>query len=37
LCVQTSDASHATVAVPVTLNVTGGNPDLIFADGFETP
>jgi len=37
LCVQTSDASHATVAVPVTLNVTGGSPDLIFADGFETP
>jgi hypothetical protein len=34
LCVGTSDASHATVAVPITLDV--GNPDLIFADGFET-
>jgi hypothetical protein len=37
LCVQTSDASHATVAVPVTLDVDGSDPDLIFTDGFETP
>ena len=37
LCVQTSDASHAMLAVPVTLNVSGNDPDLIFADGFDTP
>ncbi|WP_331652066.1 hypothetical protein [Dokdonella sp.] len=37
LCVQTSDASHATVAVPVTLDVAGSGLDLIFSDGFDTP
>ena len=37
LCVQTSDASNAMLAVPVTLNVSGSDPDLIFADGFDTP
>ena len=34
VCLATSDASHATVAIPVTLDV--GSADLIFADGFET-
>jgi hypothetical protein len=35
LCVHTSDATHALVAVPITLNITA--PDLIFIDGFENP
>jgi hypothetical protein len=35
LCVHTSDATHALVAVPVTLTVSA--PDLIFIDGFENP
>jgi hypothetical protein len=33
--VHTSDATHALVAVPVTLTVSA--PDLIFIDGFENP
>ncbi|HEU4663343.1 MAG TPA: hypothetical protein VFS55_04870, partial [Dokdonella sp.] len=37
VCVQTSDASQATIAVPVTLDVEGDDPDLIFSDGFDTP
>jgi hypothetical protein len=35
LCVHTSDATHALVAVPVTLTVSA--PDVIFLDGFENP
>jgi hypothetical protein len=35
LCVHTSDATHALVALPVTLTVAA--PDLIFIDGFENP
>jgi hypothetical protein len=37
LCVHTSDAAHALVVVPVTLTVSGADPDLIFNDGFENP
>jgi hypothetical protein len=36
ICVHTSDAAHALIAVPVTLNV-GADPDMIFANGFDAP
>jgi hypothetical protein len=37
VCVNTNDLTQRHAAVPVTFNVTGGPPDLIFADGFDGP
>jgi FG-GAP repeat protein len=35
LCVSTSDPAQAFVPVPVTLTVSGVNPDVIFVEGFD--
>jgi hypothetical protein len=37
LCVSTSDPAQAFVPVAITLSVTGTNPDVIFANGFDAP
>jgi len=37
LCVTTSDLNQALVPVSVTLTVSGSDPDVIFADGFDSP
>lgn len=36
VCVSSNDTGQPLVAVPVTLTVTGGGDDVIFADGFDS-